>query len=69
MVDEADLAFEEQEAFIKYSMANRKKENSLKPIGECYYCGEPFTNKLDRLFCSPKCEKAYMKEQELLKNK
>jgi len=66
MVDEVDLAFEEQEAFIRYAMVNRKKESNLKPIGECHYCGEPFTNNLDRLFCSPNCEKAYVKEQKLI---
>jgi hypothetical protein len=68
MADEADLAFDEQEANIKLAIANSKKESiKLKPIGECHYCGEPFTGNLNRLFCNPSCEKAFVKEQELMR--
>jgi len=67
MSDQADLAFNEQESVIENALAYRKKEVRLKPIGECYYCGKPFTSNIDRLFCNSTCEKNYMKEQELIK--
>jgi hypothetical protein len=68
MADEADLAFNEQETNIKFAIAFSKKENiKLKPIGECHYCGEPFTSNLNKLFCNPSCEKSYIKEQELIR--
>jgi hypothetical protein len=66
MTDEIDLAFNEQESSIERAVANRKKEEKLKPIGECHYCGEPFINNPDRLFCGSGCEKAYAREQFLI---
>lgn len=68
MTDIADESFKQIEQFINDGINLKKPENKLKPIGECHYCGEPFTSRdLNKLFCSNIHAEEYEREEFLRK--
>lgn len=50
----------EQAEIYRQTLVDAKateRQPELKPIGECWYCGEPVEGK--KLFCSKECRDSY----------
>lgn len=60
--DNSDLATMYEEENLRIALLNAKntRPNALKPIGECYWCGEETEND-KQLFCDSDCTKDFEK--------
>jgi hypothetical protein len=55
MADEADIAQIQNEIVEREALKYRRPINTIAPIGECHWCGEPFEADSLKLFCNGVC--------------
>jgi len=64
MADEADLASEEETAFIVSALnAQIKSRPKLEHTGKCHYCDHPVAEK--EHFCDVECKAAWERERKI----